>query len=165
VDLVISDPGCPEQRDERRRMLAQRLKEEPWCGGLHAIESATVPVIKFEARVSELMPEEDLFDAPTTIPVDITFCTSLGGGCVAENVWEYSAIQSRDFVRSELDKLPLLRILVIVLKQMLLVHGLNDCGGYSGGLSSHSLCLLVVFYFQNLEGGRLLAVSWPCCCC
>jgi len=65
----------------------------------------------------------------------------------------YSPLDSREFIRTEVCRYPAIRPLVLVLKHFLYRSELNDA--YSGGLSSHSLILLLIFYFNNLdtEGG------------
>jgi hypothetical protein len=55
----------------------------------------------------------------------------------------HSGISSTSFVRVLTSRLPSLRPIVLCLKRLLAVHGLND--PFSGGLSSYALVLMVVF--------------------
>ena len=153
VDLVVSDPFPEEALEGRRKLLVEALQEETWCEDVRLIEAATVPVIKFVAREgSTIGSVEREEDGELSVEVDVTFSP-----CAAskEGWGGYTALNSRDFVRFEMDRFPLIRTLALGLKHLLFMHGLNDSGGYSGGLSSHCLCLLLIFYFQNLEEGQL----------
>lgn len=59
----------------------------------------------------------------------------------------YAPLDSRDYIVSELRKYPVARSLILVLKHFIYRHGVNDA--YSGGLASHSLSLLVLFFVRS----------------
>jgi hypothetical protein len=121
---------------------------------MKAIENATVPVVKLTADVSLLRAqagaqymtelsveeqEEEEVEERSCIPVDVTFDCNIGNAPIA----------LRDFVCAQLARFPVIRPLVLVLKHFLLQQGLNDA--YKGGLSSHAVILLLIFYFNIPE--------------
>jgi len=172
VDLVISGVGS-DAAENRLQRLATQLRSMRWCRHVHAIETASVPVIKLSADVAllqdgalegadvakgaEAAAEQDGVLSDETgaggeteqenhlIAVDVTFHET---EAQREGV-AYAPLRSRDFVCAEMARFPLIKPLVLVLKHFLFSHELNDA--YTGGLSSHSLILLLIFFFQYIE--------------
>jgi len=162
VDVLVI--GAKEWSIESKmKHLASRLKSMPWCRYMRSIENTSVPVIKLSADVSKISLNEgragsageghedsDMSDSlqdgghargysPHNISVDITF-----HGCSRMR----SPVAFRDFVRKELARYEIIKPLGFIFKYFLYKLGLNDA--YTGGLSSHSAILLLIFYF-NLE--------------
>mmetsp|Transcript_60820 Transcript_60820/g.143488 ORF Transcript_60820/g.143488 Transcript_60820/m.143488 type:complete len:383 (+) Transcript_60820:2-1150(+) len=156
VDVVVMG-AQPSAGKSALQQLAERLKGMPWCRNMNAIETASVPVIKLLADVALL----DAGDGELERDVD----KERGEGeeakdrCIAVDVTlysdkehlqsigvSYSPIDCREFAVAELQAYPAIRPLVLVLKQLLFRQQLND--SYSGGLSSHSLLLLLIFFFR-----------------
>ena len=153
VDLLVMQAetsGCKTPL----QMVSARLRGLPWCRYMKAIENATVPVVKLTADVSLLRAqagaqymtelsveeqEEEEVEERSCIPVDVTFDCNIGNAPIA----------LRDFVCAQLARFPVIRPLVLVLKHFLLQQGLNDA--YKGGLSSHAVILLLIFYFNIPE--------------
>ena len=98
---------------------------QPLCTTLQIISTASVPLIKLTTA---------------TITVDITLNVDTGH-------------RSTRLVQAYIDRYPLLRPLVLVVKQLLKARALNDL--YSGGLPSYTLILMVVSMLQRDEQGKL----------
>ena len=98
---------------------------QPLCSSLQIISTASVPLIKLTAD---------------TITVDITLNVDTGH-------------HSTRLVQSYIDHFPVLRPLVLIVKQLLKARALNDL--YSGGLPSYTLILMVVSMLQRDEQGKL----------
>lgn len=60
---------------------------------------------------------------------------------------EYHGLEAIDMIRNLLEEIPMIRPLVLVLKQILLDRGLLTA--YTGGLSSYCLFLMVARYCQE----------------
>ena len=89
-------------------------------GSLKVLGKATVPIIKFT-------------DKETKVKVDISF--------------NMSGLKSAEKVKEYLKQYPLLKKMVLVIKQYLYQYDLNEV--YSGGIGSYSVILLVVSFFQH----------------
>lgn len=62
---------------------------------------------------------------------------------------QHKGIECIQLVKSYLHQYPQLKPILLVLKNLLKLHKLND--PYSGGLSSYGLLLLIVGYFQHVQ--------------
>jgi len=173
VDVLVIGAG-ERSIESNMKHLAARLKSMPWCRYMRSIENTSVPVIKLSADVSKISLNEgpggsaaDNHDDSDTnsdnsragnhlrgysphdnISVDITF-----HGCSRMR----SPVAFRDFVRKELARYEIIKPLGFVFKYFLYKLGLNDA--YTGGLSSHSAILLLIFYFNLDEVSKAYADS------
>jgi hypothetical protein len=128
-------------------MLAAVMRELPWCRVRVAVENGRVPVVKATALV--MRDGEGVGDygkrkgddLEVEIPLDISID---GPG--------HSGISSTSFTRILNRKLPSLRPMVLVLKEVLRRKGLND--PFEGGMGSYGLVLMVTFLL--LKQRRLL---------
>ena len=94
------------------------------------IDRTVVPVIKVATKDTRAR----------TLQLDITFD---GPG--------HHGLEAVHMVKNTMEELPMLRPLVILLKQFLLDRGLLTA--YTGGLSSHCLFLMVARYLQSSSWG------------
>mmetsp|Transcript_35538 Transcript_35538/g.106082 ORF Transcript_35538/g.106082 Transcript_35538/m.106082 type:complete len:701 (+) Transcript_35538:3245-5347(+) len=138
-DIAVA-PGVLEGRnainETSQKMLARKLKGESWIDprSIKLIERTVVPVIKVStkdtrARVLQL---DISFDGP-----------------------EHHGSDAVQMVTGVMEEFPLVRPLVLVLKQFLLDRGLLTA--YTGGLSSYCLFLMVTRYLQEQP------LSWNDC--
>jgi DNA polymerase sigma len=125
-------PGALEGRnavnESSQRLLARRLKGESWIDprSMKLIERTVVPVIKVATKDTKAR----------TLQLDITF-DSPG----------HHGLEAVEMVTQTMVELPMLRPLVLVLKQFLLDRCLLTA--YTGGLSSYCLFLMVARYLQE----------------
>jgi hypothetical protein len=125
-------PGALEGRnavnESSQRLLARRLKGESWIDprSMKLIERTAVPVIKVATKDTKAR----------TLQLDITF-DSPG----------HHGLEAVEMVTQTMAELPMLRPLVLVLKQFLLDRCL--LAAYTGGLSSYCLFLMVARYLQE----------------
>ena len=130
-DLALA-PGVLEGRnainETSQKLLARELKGESWIDprSIKVIERTAVPVIKVSTK-----------DTRTRmIQLDISFDGP-----------EHHGIDASRMVAQTLEELPLIRPLMLVLKQFLLHRGLLTA--YTGGLSSYCLFLMLARYLQE----------------
>jgi hypothetical protein len=129
---VAVAPGVLEGRnainETSQKLLARTLKGESWIDprSMKLIEKTAVPVIKVSTKDTRAR----------MLQLDITF-DSPG----------HHGIAALDLVSQIMQELPMIRPLVIVLKQFLNHRGLLTA--YTGGLSSYGLFLLVTRYLQE----------------
>lgn len=83
------------------------------------------------------------------LSVDITLFNSQLKKTLQQQGVPYSPIESRDFIKEQLARFPVIRPLVLVLKRCMFVNSLSDA--YKGGLSSHSLILLLIAFFNMID--------------
>jgi len=133
------------------KVLSERLRHMHCCRYIKAIDKASVPVVKLTADVTKLsshtttvtehveLDKHEEEEERSCIAVDVTLDCHIGD----------APVRLRDFVRAQLRRFPIIRPLVLVLKHFLFQQGLNDA--YKGGLSSHSVILLLIFYFNIPE--------------
>jgi hypothetical protein len=125
-------PGVLEGRnainETNQKLLARELKGESWIDprSIKLIERTVVPVIKVSTKDSRAR----------MIQLDISFDSP-----------EHHGLEANQMVAMILDELPLIRPLMLVLKQFLLDRGLLTA--YTGGLSSYCLFLMVARYLQE----------------
>eukprot|EP00980_Cylindrotheca_fusiformis_P015434 scaffold4343_cov144-Cylindrotheca_fusiformis.AAC.12 len=125
-------PGVLEGRnainESSQKLLARELKGEWWVDprSIKLIERTVVPVIKVSTKDTRAR----------TIQLDISFDSP-----------EHHGLEALAMVSQILDELPLIRPLMLVLKQFLLDRGLLT--SYTGGLSSYCLFLMVARYLQE----------------
>jgi DNA polymerase sigma len=125
-------PGVLEGRnainETSQKLLARELKGESWIDprSIKLIERTVVPVIKVSTKDTRAR----------MIQLDISFDSP-----------EHHGLEANQMVARILEELPLIRPLMLVLKQFLLDRGLLTA--YSGGLSSYCLFLMVARYLQE----------------
>jgi hypothetical protein len=125
-------PGALEGRnainESSQKLLARKLKGESWIDprSMKLIERTVVPVIKVATKDTRAR----------TLQLDITF-DSPG----------HHGLEAVDMVMQIMVELPMLRPLVLVLKQFLQDRCLLTA--YTGGLSSYCLFLMVARYLQE----------------
>lgn len=130
-DLALA-PGVLEGRnainETSQKLLARELKGESWIDprSLKVIERTAVPVIKVSTKDTRAR----------MIQLDISFDGP-----------EHHGIDANRLVSQILEELPLIRPLMLVLKQFLLHRGLLTA--YTGGLSSYCLFLMLARYLQE----------------
>lgn len=90
-------------------------------GSLNVLRRASVPIIKYE-------------DKETKVKVDICFNMESG-------------LKSAEKVKEYLKQYPLLKKMLLVVKQYLHQQDLNEV--YTGGIGSYSVILLIVSFFQH----------------
>jgi hypothetical protein len=125
-------PGVLEGRnainETSQKLLARELKGESWIDprSIKVIERTVVPVIKVSTKDTRAR----------MIQLDISFDSP-----------EHHGLEANEMVAQILEELPLIRPLMLVLKQHLLDRGLLTA--YTGGLSSYCLFLMVARYLQE----------------
>ncbi|CAN0075687.1 unnamed protein product [Phaeothamnion confervicola] len=121
--------------------LAEQLKHESWVSSVKPVRNAHMPVIKLDASAAALAPA--VLAATATAPaaaasVDVSFDFPSG---------THQGLQTSNVVLRLKSGNPVLRPLVLVLKQLLLERGLNDA--YMGGLSSYALTVMAAAVLQR----------------
>jgi len=130
-DLALA-PGVLEGRnainETSQKLLARELKGESWIDprSIKVIERTAVPVIKVSTKDTRAK----------MIQLDISFDGP-----------EHHGLDANRMVAQTLEELPLIRPLMLVLKQFLLHRGLLTA--YTGGLSSYCLFLMLARYLQE----------------
>ena len=130
-DLALA-PGVLEGRnainETSQKLLARELKGESWIDprSIKVIERTAVPVIKVSTKDTRA----------NTLQLDISFDGP-----------EHHGLDANLMVAQKLEELPLIRPLMLVLKQFLLHRGLLTA--YTGGLSSYCLFLMLAQYLQE----------------
>jgi hypothetical protein len=136
---VAVAPGVLEGRnainESSQKLLARTLKGESWIDprSMKLIERTVVPVIKVSTKDTKAR----------SLQLDITF-DSPG----------HHGIEAIQMVTQIMDELPVMRPLLLILKQFLSNRGLLTA--YTGGLSAYGLFLMVARYLQEQE-------SWGDC--
>ena len=129
-------PGVLEGRnainETSQKLLARELKGESWIDprSIKLIERTIVPVIKVSTKDARAK----------MIQLDISFDSN-----------EHHGLEAVQMISEVMEELPLIRPLVLVLKQFLLDRGLLT--SYTGGLSSYCLFLMVARYLQEQPSG------------
>ena len=125
-------PGDLEGRnainETNQKVLARKLKGESWLDqrSIKVIERTAVPVIKVSTKDSR----------SRIVQLDLSF-----------DAKEHHGLEALDMIQHVLEDIPMIRPLVLVLKQFLLDRGLLTA--YTGGLSSYCLFLMVTRYCQE----------------
>lgn len=125
-------PGVLEGRnainESSQKLLARELKGESWIDprSIKLIERTVVPVIKVSTKDTRAR----------VLQLDISFDSP-----------EHHGLEANAMVTQILEELPLIRPLMLILKQFLLDRGLLTA--YTGGLSSYCLFLMVARYLQE----------------
>mmetsp|Transcript_712 Transcript_712/g.1450 ORF Transcript_712/g.1450 Transcript_712/m.1450 type:complete len:777 (-) Transcript_712:56-2386(-) len=133
-------PGDLEGRnaiiETNQKVLARRLKSESWLDqrSIKVIERTAVPVIKVSTKDSR----------SRLVQLDLSFDSK-----------DHHGLEALNMIQHILEHFPMVRPLVLVLKQFLLDRGLLIA--YTGGLSSYCLFLMVARYCQEQ------APSWNDC--
>lgn len=141
IDLVVCDVVShyesvmtkSQPRNSTLLILAEHLRSQPWVFTVVAVESTAVPIIKVKAAFEEL--------GTSGVNMDISFDSPSHRGLV-----------TCAFVKGLVAEYPTLPPLVLILKQFLVMKGLND--PYTGGLSSYGLVLMIVSVLQRDKGGN-----------
>jgi len=127
IDLIVHSkdrrPWRPEELEAYMLILRDAFCRHRICTqeGIQIINGATVPIIK-------------LTDRRTEVKVDMSFNMNNG-------------VRSAQLILHYLEVYPSLKYLVYVLKQYLLQLNLNEV--WTGGISSYSLILMLVCFFQS----------------
>ena len=125
-------PGALEGRnainESSQKLLARKLKGESWIvpRSIKVIERTVIPVIKVSTKDTRAR----------TLHLDISFDGPVHHG-----------LEAIQMVNEVIQEMPMVRPLVLVLKQLLLDRGLRTA--YTGGLSSYCLFLMVARYLQE----------------
>lgn len=125
-------PGVLEGRnainESSQRLLARELKGESWIDprSIKLIERTVVPVIKVATKDTRAR----------VLHLDISFDSP-----------EHHGLLANEMVASTLEEIPMIRPLMLILKQFLLDRGLLTA--YTGGVSSYCLFLMVARYLQE----------------
>lgn len=160
IDLVVGPQSNPDNEKEQininlqdakikdaLRRVSDCLRAEManhWITHVHYIDQATVPVVKVQCSLSALMdnaglkyPKNEKYAGiyNDLFSIDITHMTEFHNG-----------IKCVELVKEYLLDCWFIEPLILVLKQMLKVNGLND--PYKGGLSSYGLLLMIVAFIQ-----------------
>lgn len=132
--------------------LAEALGQQTWVSSVQSLPHATVPLIKLSTApvptsckgdsrgVIKMDISLDLSPPPTSPPPHTDAKPSTAGG-------GHYGLMSSALVQRLCASLPMLRPLVLVLKQLLLQRGLNDA--YTGGLSSYALTIMAAALLQR----------------
>ncbi|CAF0739752.1 unnamed protein product [Rotaria sp. Silwood1] len=127
IDLIVhSKDGrqwTPEELEALMLVLREAFCRHRLCNqeGIQILNGATIPIIK-------------LTDRKTDVKVDMSFNMNNG-------------LRSAQLVLRYMKDYPYLKYLVYVLKQYLLQLNLNEV--WTGGISSYSLILMLVCFFQT----------------
>eukprot|EP00934_Nitzschia_sp_Nitz4_P008414 Nitzschia sp. Nitz4//scaffold29_size155292//24518//28969//NITZ4_002640-RA/size155292-processed-gene-0.38-mRNA-1//-1//CDS//3329546394//8404//frame0 len=125
-------PGVLEGRnaikETPQRMLARELKGESWIDqrSITLLERTVVPLIRVSTKDTRAK----------AIKLDISFDSP-----------EHHGLEANEMVAHILEELPLIRPLMLILKQFLLDRGLLIA--FSGGISSYCLFLMIARYLQE----------------
>jgi DNA polymerase sigma len=131
-------------KDALRRIsdgLSQEI-QNGWVMHVNYIDQASVPVVKIHCSLSALMDSQGLKYPKSSkyasiynerFHIDITHMTEFHNG-----------LKCVELVKEYLLDCWYIEPLILVLKQMLKVNGLND--PYKGGLSSYGLLLMIVAF-------------------
>jgi DNA polymerase sigma len=131
-NIPADTPGALEGRnainESNQKLLARKLKSESWIEprSIKIIERTVVPVIKVMTKDTR----------SKSLQLDISFDTP-----------EHHGLDAIELVTDTLSHYPMLRSVVLVLKQFLLDKGLLTA--YTGGISSYCLFLMVTRYLQE----------------
>jgi len=144
-NTLADTPGALEGRnainESNQKLLARKLKSESWIDprSMKVIERTAFPLIKVSMKDKSARP----------LQLDISFDSP-----------QHYGLEGVEMVTETIKNFPLVRPLVLVLKQFLLGKGLLT--SFSGGLSSHCLFLMVTRYLQEqtispwIDSGSLL---------
>ncbi|KAK9762938.1 hypothetical protein K7432_010824 [Basidiobolus ranarum] len=120
IDMVIFLPELGSNKKACLYMLARALEQARIATNIRVVAKARVPIIKFQEII-------------TRYHIDISFNVENG-------------VQSVPIIKELIDKNAGVRPLVLLLKQFLMLRGLNEV--YNGGLGSYSTLLIVVNFLQ-----------------
>ena len=138
LDLVILHRKIQgrEAAQQGVRVLAATLAHQSFAKDLNLLDCAAVPLVRF-------LVDCEFFEGGGDLKVDISFDRKCPG-------WTHSGLLSAQYVRELIALRPGLRTLVLALKQLLTLHGLN-CA-YTGGLSSYALFIWTAAYLGEASG-------------
>lgn len=130
-NIPADTPGALEGRnainESNQKLLARKLKSESWIDprSIKIIERTVVPVIKVCTKDTKAK----------SLQLDISF-----------ESFEHHGLDAIELVTDTMNHFPMVKPLVLVLKQFLLDKNLLTA--YTGGLSSYCLFLMVTKYLQ-----------------
>ncbi|GBG32713.1 PolyA RNA polymerase cid14 [Hondaea fermentalgiana] len=130
VDMVVQRFGVPAR--VAMRTLADHLRGQSWVQMIQSVEHTSVPVIKLATAQIPI----SFGNQGSLINVDITF-----------DSYSHTGLRTCALVRRLMASYPPLKPLTLVIKQFLVVKGLND--PFVGGLSSYGLVLMVTAILQR----------------
>lgn len=138
LDLVILHRKIQDRESAQQgvRTLASTLSHQSFAKDLNLLDCAAVPLIKFQVDCG-------FFEGSGDLKVDISFDRKRTG-------WTHSGLLSAQYVRELIAVRPGLRTLVLALKRLLTLYGLN-CA-YTGGLSSYALLIWTAAYLGEASG-------------
>ena len=134
------------------RLEAERDYENPWITHVNYKRGASMPLVTITCSLGALMRQENMSNLPKnpayasvyerTICIDITVNQSevVGGH-------RHLGIECCELVEQYIKDCWIIEPLLLVLKQMLKVNGLNE--PFKGGLSSYGLLLMIVGFLQQ----------------
>ncbi|KAI3633969.1 hypothetical protein MIR68_007573 [Amoeboaphelidium protococcarum] len=135
IDIVIFIDDYLDGSFNAHRKLARKIKLLGLAqDGSVQIIPARIPLVKFQ-------------DSICHFSIDISF--NIQGG-----------VRSSSIIKQKIDLHPALRPLMIVMKQFLLMRGLNEV--FSGGLGSYGLTALIVSFLQLhpwIQGGHIVEME------
>mmetsp|Transcript_6030 Transcript_6030/g.14648 ORF Transcript_6030/g.14648 Transcript_6030/m.14648 type:complete len:1256 (-) Transcript_6030:644-4411(-) len=138
LDLVAlfqddGDKELPERKlgISKLRHLCTTLSESGWVRNVQLIETATVPVLKFESFLED----------HGSISVDLSVALGSRNGVSRNST--HQGMATRDYIRRILQRMDALGPLVLIIKEYLSECGLKDA--FCGGVSSYSLVLMCYF--------------------
>jgi len=151
-------------------IFASALIKRRWAKELQVIESAKVPVIKFTSDPVRTSGPDDPYNNVlddgrirssdlVSLHVDISFneeSTSRSPFfyCSSEGVFPHGGIAAAEIVKNYMNKMPQLKPLALVLKQLLFERNLNNT--FNGGLGSYCLVLMIISSLQQMQKQNLL---------
>lgn len=132
LDLVILHRRIQGRETAQKAVetLASTISRQGFAKNIQVFESAAVPLVRFQAECG-------YFNGTGDLKVDISFDSRRPG-------WTHSGLVAAQYVRELIAVRPGLRSLVLALKQVLTMYGLN-CA-YTGGLSSYALLIWTAAY-------------------
>lgn len=121
VDGVILNSGCDDEPKEGLKAYAIALTRSGAGKYIQLITSSKVPIVKF-------------MESQSGLSFDVSF--EVGGGPAAA-----------EFVKEEIDRLPALKPLAIVIKLFLQQRDMNEV--YTGGLGSYALLVMLISFLRQ----------------
>jgi non-canonical poly(A) RNA polymerase PAPD5/7 len=132
LDLVILHRRIQGRETAQKAVetLASTISRQGFAKNIQVFESAAVPLVRFQVECG-------YFNGTGDLKVDISFDSRRPG-------WTHSGLVAAQYMRELIAVRPGLRSLVLALKQVLTMYGLN-CA-YTGGLSSYALLIWTAAY-------------------
>lgn len=159
IDILLTGFSLQTQEESVTLLdhLSGQLRRMKWVVSCETYLHAKVPIIKLEINPAigflEMMHAGDSIPVLRTIKQNLEL-TGDSTGCIKVDITveakkaEYSHLgcMSTEFMKSWLDVIPNLNLILLILKYLLSIKGLNR--PYKGGLSSYCLMLMVTAYMK-----------------